>query len=101
MNYSPSLVARCDSSLVSAIYAMVARIIAGKYPVMPLNTEPANNTYSGRSKCTTNKVTDMSTAAPKHGRHIAGFRPTLSDHDPINSPDTSDGTPVTKINPNK
>ena len=80
---------------------MVASIIAGKYPVMPLKNEPANNIYSGRSKYITSKVSDISTVAPKHGRHIAGLRPTLSDHAPSNRPVIRDGAPAKKINPNK
>ena len=98
--YSPSRAARIDSVVVSEIYAMVARTIAGKYPVMPLKNEPANNIYSGRSKYTTSNVSDISTVAPKHGRQMAGLRPTLSDHAPSNSPVISDGAPAKKINPN-
>ena len=100
LTYSPSLIARIDSSVVSAIYAMVARTNAGKYPVMPLKNEPANNIYRGRSKYITSNVSDISTAAPKQGKQMAGLRPTLSDHEPINSPMIRDGAPAKKINPN-
>ena len=42
----------------------------------------------------------MSTVAPKQGRHMAGLRPTLSDHEPSNNPIIRHGAPEKNINPN-
>ena len=88
----PSRKATSFFSVVSVIYAIIAKERVGRKPESPASAEPINITYSGHSKYMTMSMTTLPRNAPMAGARSAGFlRRDLSVQGPQNGATMSAG----------